>query len=386
MLREGICNMQAFKEPIYVTRPMLPPLEAVESRLKEIWGTKWLTNCGHQHQMLEEALLERLKVSYLSLFNNCTTALMVLCRALELSGEVITTPFTFAATPHVLAWNNIKPVFCDIDLDTMNIDADKIESMITPKTTGILAVHVFGTPCNVDKIQDIANNYGLRVIYDAAHAFNVEVDGRGIGTYGDASAVSFHATKLYHTLEGGAALLNSEALKKKIDYMKNFGIQDEEHVAMSGINGKMNEIQAAIGLINLEYVDKEIANRKMLTRIYREELDGVPGIRLPIIPQNVKQNYQYFVIRINEKQYGFSRNYVYEKLKEYNIYARKYFYPLCSDYACYRQLESANKENLANAVSVGAECLSLPLYGALVGDHVRKICAVLRDIRKGRAK
>lgn len=377
--------MQAFKEPIYVTRPMLPPLEEVENKLKEIWGAKWLTNFGHQHQILENVLSKRLKVPYLSLFNNCTTALMVSCRALGLSGEVITTPFTFAATPHILAWSNIKPVFCDVDPVTMNIDADKIESMITPKTTGILAVHVFGTPCNVNKIQSIAEHYGLKVIYDAAHAFCVEIDGRGIGTYGDASAISFHATKLYHTVEGGAVLLNSGELKKKVDYMKNFGIQDEEHVVMAGINGKMNEVQAAIGLINLQYVDQEIANRKKLTQIYREELDTVSGIKLPIIFENVKQNYQYFVIRINEKCYGFSRNYVYEKLKEYNIYSRKYFYPLCSDYACYREIESANRVNLANAVSVGDECLSLPLYGALDADDVRKICAVLREIRKGRS-
>ena len=377
--------MQPFKEPIYVTRPMLPPVEEVESKLKDIWGTKWLTNCGNQHQMLEKALKIKLKIPYLSLFNNCTTALMVSCRALGLSGEVITTPFTFAATPHVLAWNNIKPIFCDIDAVTMNIDADKIESMITSKTTGILAVHVFGTPCDVEKIQDIAEYYGLKVIYDAAHAFGVEIDGRGIGTYGDVSAVSFHATKLYHTLEGGAVLSNSEELKKKIDYMKNFGIKDEENVIMAGINGKMNEVQAAIGLINLQYVDQEIANRKILTQIYREELNTVPGIKLPIVLQNIKQNYQYFVIRINEKQYGFSRNYVYEKLKEYNIYSRKYFYPLCSDYTCYRELGSANQANLANAVSVGDECLSLPLYGALDGDDVRKICAAIREIRKGRS-
>lgn len=210
--------MKSFEEPIYVTRPMLPPLEEINVKLKEIWDAQWLTNCGIQHALLEQALAKRLRVPYLSLFNNGTTALMVACQALRLSGEVITTPFTFAATPHVLTWNNVTPIFCDIDPVTMNIDAGKIEKMITPKTTGILAVHVFGVPCDVEKIQQIADYYGLKVIYDAAHAFGVEIAGRGIGTYGDISAMSFHATKLYHTVEGGAVLHNSAPLKQRIDF------------------------------------------------------------------------------------------------------------------------------------------------------------------------
>lgn len=376
--------MKPFVEPIYVTRPMLPPLQEVENKLKEIWGDRWLTNCGKQHALLENALSVKLKVPYLSLFNNCTTALMVACSALRLAGEVITTPFTFAATPHVLTWNNIKPVFCDIDPITMNIDTNKIEQMITPKTTAILAVHVFGIPCDVERIQQIADFYGLKVIYDAAHAFGVEINGRGIGTYGDVSAMSFHATKLYHTIEGGAVMHNSKCLKSRIDFLKNFGIKDEEHVVMPGINGKMNEIQAAMGLINLAYVDSEINKREKLVNIYREELSSIEGLVLPTVLPNVKSNNQYFVIRISEKLFGVSRDYVYEKLKEFNVYSRKYFYPLCSDYTCYRQLSSSSAENLPCATIIGTECLALPLYGELSEESVRKICHIIKNIPKGR--
>lgn len=375
--------MKPFKEPVYVTRPMLPPLEELDTKLKDIWSAKWLTNCGQQHIMLENRLSAYLKVPYLSLFNNGTTALMVACQALRLSGDVITTPFTFAATPHILAWNNIKPIFCDIDPLTMNIDANKIEQMITPQTTGILAVHVFGIPCDVEKIQRVADYYGLKVIYDAAHAFGVEIGNRGIGTYGDVSAMSFHATKLYHTIEGGAVMHNSESLKQRIDFLKNFGIKDEETVVMPGINGKMNELQAAMGLVNLNYVDAEMEKRRILSNVYREELAGIAGITLPVILPNVKANYQYFVIRISEKQFGFSRNYVYSKLKEYNVYTRKYFYPLCSNYTCYRQLESSRIENLPVAAQIGEECLALPLYGELSELSVRKICELLKLIQKG---
>ena len=375
--------MKPFKEPIYVTRPMLPPLEEFDTKLKDIWAAKWLTNCGQQHFMLENKLSEHLKVPYLSLFNNGTTALMVACQALRLSGDVITTPFTFAATPHILAWNNIKPIFCDIDPVTMNIDANKIEQMITPQTTGILAVHVFGTPCDVEKIQRVADYYGLKVIYDAAHAFGVEIGSRGIGTYGDISAMSFHATKLYHTVEGGAVMHNSKSLKQRIDFLKNFGIKDEETVVMPGINGKMNELQAAMGLVNLKYITAEMEKRRMLTNVYMEELSGIDGITLPVVLPNVKANYQYFVIRISEKRFGCSRNYVYNKLKEYNIYTRKYFYPLCSNYTCYRQLESSRTDNLPIAAQVGEECLALPLYGDLPELAVRKICELLRGFQKG---
>ena len=333
----------AFKEPIYVTRPVFPTIEEVTAKLREIWDSKWLTNNGPQHQQLEKELEQALKVPCLSLFNNGTIALMVACQSLRLSGDVITTPFTFAATPHVLAWNNIQPIFCDIDPYTMNIDADKIESMITPKTTAILEVHVFGTPCDVYKIQEIADKYGLRVVYDAAHAYGVEVDGQGIGNFGDISMMSFHATKIYHTVEGGALMHGDPNLKARIDLLKNFGIKNEEEVVMPGINGKMNEIQAAIGRIMLGYVEGERHKRCQLIAAYNEELADVPGITLMPVsdPQHVKPNYHYYVIRINEAEFGHSRDYVYDELKKYNVFARKYFHPLCSEYTCYRQLPSA---------------------------------------------
>ena len=309
-------NLEPFPERIYVTRPVFPTIEEVTEKLRDIWAAKWLTNNGPQHTMLEHELTDALKVPYLSLFNNGTIALIVACQSLRLSGEVITTPFTFAATPHVLSWNNIAPIFCDIDPATMNIDADKIESMITPHTTAILAVHVFGTPCAVDKIQEVADRYGLRVIYDAAHAFGVEIGGRGIGTFGDISMFSFHATKLYHTVEGGALTHKNEHLKQRIDLLKNFGIKNEEEVVMPGINGKLNEISAAVGRIMLGYVEGERLKRIRLHEIYDEELADVEGLTLmPTCADDVKLNYQYYVIRIDEKVFGRSRDFVYDELR-----------------------------------------------------------------------
>ena len=373
-------KMEPFSKPIYVTRPVFPTIEDVTKKLEDIWQAQWLTNNGPQHSMLEQELTEYLKVPYLNLFNNGTIALMVACQSLRLMGDVITTPFTFAATPHVLSWNNIRPIFCDIDPATMNIDADKIESMITPQTTAILAVHVFGMPCDVDKIQTVADKYGLRVVYDAAHAFGVEVDGKGIGTFGDISMMSFHATKLYHTVEGGALMHKDQHLKDRIDLLKNFGIKNEEEVVMPGINGKMNEVQAAIGRIMLGYVAEEREKRIALGKIYDEELGNVPGITLmPKVDGNVRLNHQYYVIRIDEEQFGHSRDYVYEHFKEYNVFARKYFHPLCSEYTCYRQLSSAAPEKLPVAVKVGKEVLSLPMYGGLEADDVRKICGILKS-------
>ena len=371
----------AFVEPIYVTRPVFPRIEEVTKKLNEIWASKWLTNNGPQHALLESELQKYLQVPCLSLFNNGTIALMVACQSLRLSGDVITTPFTFAATAHVLAWNNIRPVFCDIDHYTMNIDADKIESMITPATTAILAVHVFGTPCDVYKIEEIANRYGLRVIYDAAHAFGVEVDGRGVGNFGDISMMSFHATKLYHTVEGGALMHNDSYLKTRIDLLKNFGIKNEEEVVMPGINGKMNEIQAAVGLIMLDYVEAERQKRQMLIDVYIEELQAVKGIYLMPVIEKVKSNYQYFVIRIDAAEFGCSRDEVYARFKDYNVFARKYFHPLCSEYTCYRQLPSASIENLPVANKVGTEVLSMPLYGELLPEEVRKICRILKGFK-----
>ncbi|MBD2771544.1 DegT/DnrJ/EryC1/StrS family aminotransferase [Iningainema tapete] len=370
-----------FEQPIYVTRPILPSLDKFTDKLQEIWQTKWLTNNGKQHWLLENKLQNILNVPYISLFNNGTIALIIACQSLRLAGEVITTPFTFPATPHVLTWNNIKPIFCDIDPVTMNIDADKIESMITPQTSAILGVHVYGTPCDVVKIQEIADKYGLKVIYDAAHAFGVEVSGVGIGNFGDISMMSFHATKLFHTAEGGALTFTNQNLKTRIDFLKNFGIKNEEEVVMPGINGKMNEIQAALGLVVLDYVEDERNKRKILVDTYRQCLRDIPGITLLPENQDFTSSYQYFVIRIDEELFGYSRNYVYDKFKAYNVFSRKYFYPLCSNFSCYKHLPSANITNLPVANIVAQQTLSLPLYGELTISDIEKICDILLEIR-----
>ena len=372
--------IEPFEELIPVTRPVFPTIKEVTEKLQDIWNSKWLTNNGPQHTMLEHELKDFLKVPYLSLFNNGTIALMVACQSLRLSGGVITTPFTFAATPHVLSWNNITPIFCDVDEETMNIDAEKIEQMITPQTTAILAVHVFGTPCAVEKIQEVADRYGLKIIYDAAHAFGEEIDGRGIGNFGDISMLSFHATKLYHTVEGGALVMKDEHVKQRIDLLKNFGIKNEEEVVMPGINGKLDEVRAAIGRIMLKYVEGERQKRIRLHEIYNEELAEIEGLKLmPKCAANVKLNYQYYIVRIDEKIFGRSRDFVYGAFKNFNVYTRKYFHPLCSEYTCYRQLNSASPTNLPVANIVGQQVLSLPMYGALTEDDVRKICAILKS-------
>ena len=375
-------KIEPFREHIYITRPVLPKIEEVTEKLQDIWQAQWLTNNGPQHYLLERELEEHLKVPHVSLFNNGTIALIVACQSLRLSGDVITTPFTFAATPHVLSWNNIQPVFCDVDEETMNIDANKIESMITPRTTAILPVHVFGTPCDCEKIQEVADRYGLKVIYDAAHAFGVEVDGKGIGNFGDISMFSFHATKLYHTVEGGALVHGDKNLKDRIDLLKNFGIKNEDEVVMPGINGKLNEVSSAIGRIMLNYVEPERQKRIKLHEVYNSELADVEGVKLmPKVADNVKLNYQYYVIRIDEKVFGKSRDEVYEEFKNYNVFTRKYFHPLCSEFTCYRQLNSAREENLPVANVIGKQVLSMPMYGGLTEDDVKKICDILKEIR-----
>lgn len=373
-----------FPEPIYVTRPLCPPLPAIQEKIAEVWASKWLTNMGPQHHALETALKKVLKVPYLSLFNNGTIGLITACQSLRLSGEVITTPFTFAATPHVLTWNNIKPIFCDIDPITMNIDADKIEAMITPQTTGIMPVHVFGTPCDVEKIQAIADRYGLRVIYDAAHAFGVEVDGLGIGNFGDISMLSFHATKLFHTVEGGALVYNDKNLKERIDLLKNFGIKNENEVMMPGINGKMNEVQAAIGLVMLDFIEEEREKRAKQIACYRSCLGDVTGITLLQEQPKIKSNHQYMVIRINQKEFGCSRDEVYYELRKYNVFTRKYFYPLCSEFTCYKHLPSSSNSNLPVARQVVDEVMSLPLYGDLSVEGAEKISQILKYIHQRR--
>jgi dTDP-4-amino-4,6-dideoxygalactose transaminase len=374
--------MKRFSNPVYISRPALPEVSDMTRKIQEIWDSKWVTNVGDQHKLLENRLIEYLKAPYLSLFNNGTIALITACRALRLTGEVITTPFTFPATPHVLTWNNVKPIFCDIDPLTLNIDAAKIESMITPNTTAILAVHVFGTPCDVVEIQRIADRYGLRVVYDAAHAFGVEIDGVGIGEFGDISMFSFHGTKLFHTAEGGALSCKDQNMKQRIDYLKNFGIKNEEEVVMPGINGKMNEIQAALGLLVLDIVETEISKRKVLIDVYRSMLKGVEGISVNEDSSGAKKNYQYFTIRINDVLFGCSRDEAHKHLKEHNVYTRKYFYPLCSNYQCYKYLPSSSPANLPVAETASKEILCLPLYGELTETDIKDICEILLDARK----
>ena len=373
--------MKPFDEPIYVTRPMLPDLKEFQKQLEEIWDSKWLSNGGPKHQQLEEEIRSLLKVPAVSLFNNGTIALMVAVNSLRLFGEVITTPFTFPATSHVLNWNGISPIFCDIDDKTMNIDAAKIEQMITPRTTGILAVHVFGTPCDVNRIQEIAGVYGLKVVYDAAHAFNTQIDGTGIGNFGDVSMFSFHATKLFHTAEGGALTCKDPSLKQRIDLLKNFGIKNEEEVMLTGINGKMNEIQAALGLINLRCMEGERVKRQKIKEIYYQLLGNIEGITLRNLPDNIQSSHQYFVIRIDQAKFGRSRDEVYALLKEYNVIARKYFYPLCSDYPGYRHIPSAAPANLPVANKVVKECLCLPFYGGLDLSSATKICEIVKTLK-----
>ncbi len=367
-----------FSKPVYVTRPTLPDLPSVLSAIRSLWQRQWLTNNGVLHQQLEAALTHHLGVPYLSLFNNGTLALMTAFKALNIThGEVITTPFTFPATVHVLDWLQLTPVFCDIDPETMNLDPSKIERLITPQTRAILGVHVYGTPCDVEAIEAIASRHGIKVIYDAAHAFGVSVNGQGIGTYGDASMMSFHATKLYHTVEGGALMVPTAELKTTVDLLKNFGISQEDAVVLPGINGKMNELQAMVGLETLKTVEDEIARRKQLSAVYRKNLSGVPGISfLPELP-GVTHNYQYFVVKVDADAFGMSRDAVYEKLKAFNVFTRRYFYPLCSNYPHYTALPSAHPNRLPVANAVSEQVLCLPMYGQLREGDVEKICALL---------
>ncbi|MEO5357339.1 MAG: DegT/DnrJ/EryC1/StrS family aminotransferase [Nitrospirae bacterium YQR-1] len=376
----------SFEKPLYISSPLLPSIDDYVEKLKEIWQSRWLTNNGAQHNKLESMLMKQLKVPNLSLFNNGTIALIIACRALRLSGEVITTPFTFPATPHVLVWNGIVPVFCDIDEQTLNIDTKKIEMLITPKTSAILGVHVFGRPCDVYGIEKIAKFYGLKVIYDAAHVFNVEIDGKGIGTFGDISMFSFHATKMFHTAEGGCLTFNDPDLKKRIDFLKNFGIKNEEEVIMPGINGKMNELQAALGISVIEILEQEIQKRKTLFGVYKEHINIIDGITIcsgvsETMPQ-VLPNYQYMVVRVNKQIFGKNRNELHSALKKYNVITRKYFYPLCSEYACYRQHYSSSKVHLPAANTIADEVLCLPLYGALSVSDAEKICDIIKYIKE----
>ena len=365
-------------EKITVTSPLLPSLDEFIPYLQDIWDRKWLTNNGYYHQQLEEALCDYLKVPYLSLFTNGTLPLICALQALRITGEVITTPYSFVATTHSLWWNGIKPVFVDIDPETCNINPDKIEAAITPKTTAIMPVHVYGKPCDTVRIQEIADKYGLKVIYDAAHAFGVEMNGKSILEAGDMSTLSFHATKVYNTVEGGALVCQDAQTKKRIDYLKNFGFAGETTVIAPGINGKIDEIRSAYGLLNLKQVDTAIEARHQVAIKYREVLRTIKGIRVMEDIPGVRHNYSYFPIFVDAKEYGMTRDELYFKMKEHNVFGRRYFYPLISTFSTYRGLESANPENLPIATQMANRVICLPMHHALSENEVEYILQIIK--------
>ena len=371
---------------ITVTSPLLPNLDDFTAELKKIWDSKWITNNGSYHKQLEAALAEYLKVPYVSLFTNGTLPLMTALQALRITGEVITTPYSFVATTHSIWWNGCKPVFVDIDPATGDMDPNKIEAAITPRTTAIMPVHVYGKPCDTKAIQDIADKYGLKVIYDAAHAFGVEVpaeeygleayDGKGLAgilNAGDMSTLSFHATKVYNTIEGGALITHDEKTKKRIDYLKNFGIADEVTVVGPGINSKMDEMRSAYGLLNLKQVDAAIEARHQVAIKYREALRPVEGITFFDDMPGVKHNYSYFPIFIDAEKYGMTRDDLYFKMKSANVLGRRYFYPLISEFSTYRGLESAAPENLPNAHKMADSVICLPMHHLLSEEDIQRV-------------
>ena len=375
-------------KPITVTAPLLPDLEEFQALLREIWESKWITNNGSFHKQLEKELAAYLKVPYISLFTNGTLPLITSLQALNITGEVITTPYSFVATTHSLWWNGIKPVFVDVDPLTGNLDPDKIEAAITPRTTAIMPVHVYGTPCDTLRIQEIADKYGLKVIYDAAHAFGVECltpnpspvergTWSSILTAGDMSTLSFHATKVYNTIEGGALVMHDEQTKKRIDYLKNFGFAGETEVVAPGINSKMDEIRAAYGLLNLRQVDAAIEARHQVAVRYREALKDVPGIRFMNDIPGVKHNYSYFPIFVDSDEYGMSRDDLYFKMKEQNVLGRRYFYPLISSFITYRGLDSSRPGNLPNAHKLADSVICLPMHHELSEEDVERILSFI---------
>lgn len=362
---------------ITVTSPLLPNLEEFNLMLKEIWNSKWITNNGQFHQQLEQNLAEYLGVPYVSLFTNGTLPLLTALQALRVTGEVITTPYSFVATTHCIWWSGCKPVFVDIDPATGNIDPDKIEAAITPKTTAIMPVHVYGKPCDTQRIQEIADKYGLRVIYDAAHAFGVKVDGESILNAGDVSTLSFHATKVYNTLEGGAMIMQDKEMKKRVDYLKNFGFANEIEVIAPGINSKVDEVRAAYGILNLRQVDAAIEARHQVAIKYREALRSVDGISFMDDMPGVRHNYSYFPIFVDAEKYGMTRDELYFKMKEQNVLSRRYFYPLISEFSTYRGLPSATKENLPNAHKMADSVICLPMHHALGEDDIERILKLI---------
>ncbi|MCE3025836.1 DegT/DnrJ/EryC1/StrS aminotransferase family protein [Salinicola sp. DM10] len=367
-------------KPIYVTEPYLPPLDEFIPYLEQIWASKKLTNNGPMHQQLEAALRDYLGVPEIALFNNGTIALLTALQALRIGGEVITTPFSFVATGHSLLWNGITPVFVDIDPQTFNLDPEKIEAAITPRTTAIMPVHCYGNPCDVAAIQEIADTYNLKVIYDAAHAFGVEDEGGSILRHGDLSAISFHATKVFNTFEGGAIVCPDAKTKRHIDNLKNFGIVNETTVVASGINGKMSEINAAFGLLQLKHIDGAIRRRAAVDRLYRHCLKDIGGIYLPDFHRQAVSNYAYFPVRVG-RGYGLSRDELYERLRAQDIYARRYFYPLISDHSVYRGGESLTPSSLSHASRAADEVICLPMSASLSEEQVEFICQIVKASR-----
>lgn len=363
------------KKSIPVIRSSMPSFEEYMEAVRPLWDSRWLTNMGANHEMLMGELEKYLKVNNISLFVNGHMALELCLQAMNLTGEVITTPFTFVSTTHAIVRNGLTPVFCDIKSDDFTMDPDKIEALITPETSAIVPVHVYGVPCDVEAIERIAKKHGLKVIYDAAHAFGVEINGRSIGSYGDASMFSFHATKVYHTIEGGAIATDDEDLIYRLWKLKDFGIKDEEVVDGIGANAKMNEFCAAMGLLNLKHVDDDIECRKAATEKYRELLSSVPGIKMLPIPENVRCNYAYFPIVVDESKYGHSRDELMTVLSGENIKVRKYFYPLTSDMDCYSNRFDSDKTPVAKWVA--QRVLTLPLYAELTIADVERVCGVI---------
>lgn len=367
------------EDKIYVTRPSLPPLSDFMEYLEDIWKSKWLTNAGKYHDQFEKELVKFLGVKHCSLLVNGTLGLVVGLQGLRITGEVITTPYSFVATTHSLNWNGIKPVFCDIEEDTLCLDPRKLEPLITPRTTAILPVHVYGHACDVDRISEVSDFYGLKVIYDAAHAFGVRIRGKSILNYGDMSVLSFHATKVFNTIEGGAIVTEDEKLKKRIDFLKNFGYADELTVVGPGINARLNELQAAYGLLGLKVVSDEIEKRRRISHVYAEAFGGIPGLKCFSEEEGVDGNFGYFPILIDENEFGKSRDTVYENLKQKNIFTRRYFYPLISRFPTYRGLASASPDQLPVAEKVSTQILCLPIYASLSEEETERIVDVIRQ-------
>lgn len=369
-------------EKILVTRSSMPEFNEYVNEIRDIWDTHWLTNMGEKHNHLQKLLKEYMAVDNIELLTNGHMALELTMQALELKGEVITTPFTFASTTHAIVRNGLVPVFCDINPMDFTIDVSKIKKLITKKTSAIVPVHVYGNICDVEEIERISKEYGLKIIYDAAHTFGVTYKGKGIGSFGDAACFSFHATKVFNTIEGGAVCYKDKELGDKIYDLKNFGIRGEEHVKGIGANAKMNEFQAAMGICNLRHIDEELQKRQKVVEYYRERLEGVKGIQLNPIQKAVHPNYAYFPVVINAKEFGVNRNEVFEELKAHDIYARKYFYPLTSAFECYNKRYNASLT--PTAMEISKNVLTLPLYADLNIENIDNICKLILSMQKCR--